>query len=90
MDYCICGDDRFEIIAKAKERLMEATNIESRPDEMAVLDSMLFRFWQMGWLPRTCESCAVPERDFGHAPYPCFDCCRNDARPDRYEPKVVG
>lgn len=46
----VCGDDRFELIAKAKARLLEATNIEMRPDEMAVIDNILFRCWQMGWL----------------------------------------
>ena len=47
---CTCGDNRFEIIQKAKEHLVESTNIESSPEEMAVLDSILFRAWQMGWL----------------------------------------
>ena len=47
---CTCGDNRFKIIEKAKENLLGSTNIESRPDEMAVLDSFLFRAWQMGWL----------------------------------------
>ncbi len=46
----ICNDNRFEVIGKAKEHLLEATNIETDPDEMAVLDSFLFRCWQMGWL----------------------------------------
>ena len=46
----ICGDNRFEIIDAAKEALMKSTNIESRPAEMDVLDSFLFRAWQMGWL----------------------------------------
>ena len=50
MENEICGDNRFEIIAKYKQALINATNIESRPEEMAVLDSVLFRFWQMGWL----------------------------------------
>lgn len=45
-----CNDNRFEIIAKAKRHLLEATNIDSRPEEMAVIDSILFRCWQMGWL----------------------------------------
>jgi hypothetical protein len=45
-----CGDTRFEIIKKAKEELLYATNISGSPDEMAVLDSFLFRAWQMGWL----------------------------------------
>lgn len=46
----ICGDNRFEIIAEAKSDLLEATNINDSPEEMAVLDSFLFRCWQMGWL----------------------------------------
>lgn len=48
----VCGDNRFEIIAKAKEHLLDATNIETSPDEMKVLDSFLFRCWQMGWLKK--------------------------------------
>ena len=44
------GDRRFEIIAKAKEDLIRSTNIETSEDEMKVLDSFLFRCWQMGWL----------------------------------------
>ncbi len=47
----ICIDNRFEIIAAYKKKLIEGTNIESRPDEMAVIDNILFRFWQMDWLP---------------------------------------
>lgn len=48
----ICGDNRFEIIARAKEHLLDATNIETDEAEMAVLDNILFRCWQMGWLDR--------------------------------------
>ena len=48
----ICGDNRFEIIAKAKAHLLDATNIDTSEDEMKVLDSFLFRCWQMGWLDR--------------------------------------
>lgn len=47
-----CGDNRFEIIKRAKEDLIQATNIASSPDEMQVLDNLLFRAWQMGWLDR--------------------------------------
>ena len=47
----VCGDNRFEIIAEYKKQLIEGTNIESSPEEMAVIDSILFRFWQMGWIP---------------------------------------
>lgn len=46
----ICTDNRFEIIASYKKVLVESTNIETSPDEMAVIDNVLFRFWQMGWL----------------------------------------
>lgn len=46
----ICTDNRFEIIESAKKHLIESTNISSSPDEMKVLDSFLFRCWQMGWL----------------------------------------
>lgn len=46
----VCNDDRFLIIKKAKEHLLEATNTNTNPDEMKVIDSFLFRCWQMGWL----------------------------------------
>lgn len=46
----MCGDNRFEIIKKAKNDILEATNINTSPDEMKVLDNFLFRCWQMGWL----------------------------------------
>ena len=48
----ICGDNRFEIIAKAKEDILKCTNISSREDEMKVIDNFLFRCWQMRWLDR--------------------------------------
>lgn len=44
----ICGDNRFHVIKKAKELLVEQTNIESNLSEMAVIDNILFRCWQMG------------------------------------------
>ena len=50
MNIEIAGDNRFEIIKKAKKDLIESTNIEMSPDEMKVLDEFLFRCWQMGWL----------------------------------------
>ena len=46
----MCGDNRFEVIEKAKKQILESTNIESSPDEMKVLDSFLFRCWQLGWI----------------------------------------
>lgn len=51
MSDCITGS-QFEIIARAKKALIESTNIETSPAEMAVLDDMLMRCWQMGWLER--------------------------------------
>lgn len=50
----ICGDNRFEIIENAKKDILDATNISTSPDEMKVLDSFLFRCWQMGWLDKYC------------------------------------
>lgn len=44
----ICGDNRFEIIEKAKEMLLNATNIEDSKEEMKVLTNILFRMWQAG------------------------------------------
>ena len=47
-----CDDSRFELIKKYKQRLLDATNIDDSPEEMAVIDNILFRFWQMGWLAK--------------------------------------
>ena len=47
-----CGDNRFELIKKYKDKLIESTNIETSPEEMLVLDNILFRMWQMGWLDK--------------------------------------
>lgn len=46
----MCGDNRFEIIERAKNDILQATNINTSPEELEVLDSFLFRCWQMGWL----------------------------------------
>lgn len=51
----MCGDNRFEVIARAKEHLLDATNIETSEEEMAVLDNFLFRCWQMGWLNKYAD-----------------------------------
>ena len=48
----MCGDNRFKIIQQAKEDLINSTNIETSLKEMEVLDSFLFRCWQMGWLEK--------------------------------------
>lgn len=55
----LCTDNRFELIEKYKAALIEATNIETAQDEMAVIDDILFRFWQMGWLDKL-DADAVP------------------------------
>ena len=47
-----CTDNRFEVIEKAKKHILEATNIETSPEEMQVLDNILYRCWQMGWLDK--------------------------------------
>lgn len=46
----VCTDERFDMIARVKSELMRSTNIETDKKEMAVIDNILFRFWQMGWL----------------------------------------
>lgn len=45
----VCGDNRFEIIAKVKEHLIKATNIEMHPEELAQVDNILFRLWQLNY-----------------------------------------
>lgn len=59
----VCGDNRFELIKKYKEKLIEATNIETSKNEMNVIDSVLFRCWQMGWLDRL-EADVVPKSEY--------------------------
>lgn len=48
----LCDDNRFELIKKYKEKLIEATNIEDSPEEMEVIDTIFFRLWQTGWLDK--------------------------------------
>lgn len=48
----VCTDNRFELIEKYKQKLIDGTNIERSLDEMSVIDNILFRFWQMGWLDK--------------------------------------
>ena len=45
----VCGDNRLEIIAKVKEHLIKATNIEMHPEELAQVDNILFRLWQLNY-----------------------------------------
>lgn len=51
----VCGDNRFEIIAKVKEHLIKATNIEMHPEELAQVDNILFRLWQLNYFNQ-CNS----------------------------------
>ena len=48
----LCTDNRYEMIGKYKKALIESTNIEDSSEEMKVIDNVLFRFWQMGWLEK--------------------------------------
>lgn len=48
----ICTDNRFVLIEKYKNELLESTNIADSKEEMDVIDNILFRFWQMGWLDK--------------------------------------
>ena len=86
MSDCITGS-QFEIIANAKQALLDSTNIDTSPNEMACLDSFLFRCWQMGWLDKyekdlvevvRCKDCKywVEEGNeaFGHAKFCNHDC----------------
>lgn len=41
----VCTDNRFKIIEKVKNHLLEATNITQK--ELEVVDSILFRLWQL-------------------------------------------
>lgn len=52
----VCGDNRFKIIQRAKDDLINSTNIKTSLKEMEVLDNFLFRCWQMGWLKQYDEN----------------------------------
>ena len=65
----VCGDNRFEIIARAKQSILEGTNIDTSPDEMKVLDNFLFRCWQMGWL----DKYDAPDINVGTKWIPCSE-----------------
>lgn len=49
------NDNRFEMIDRAKKDLLENTNIETSPEEMKILDNILFGCYQMGWLEKYSE-----------------------------------
>ena len=75
----LCTDNRFELIEKYKQKLIDGTNIEMAPDEMAVIDNILFRFWQMGWLDKL-DADAVPV-------VPCGEC--EFFKPDKETPASI-
>lgn len=52
----MCTDNRFELIEKYKQKLIKSTNIEQSEAEMKVINDILYRFWQMGWLDELEES----------------------------------
>jgi len=60
----VCGDNRFEIIERAKTALLESTNIDTAEDEMKVLDNFLFRCWQMGWLDKYDDTKGRPHGEW--------------------------
>lgn len=51
----VCNDNRFELIKRYTKELLDHTNIETSKQEMEVIDNVLFRFWQMGWLDKLEE-----------------------------------
>lgn len=61
----MCTDNRFEIIARAKQSILDSTNIDTSPDEMKVLDNFLFRCWQMDWLDCYDENKRLVEQKQG-------------------------
>lgn len=83
-------DNRFVLIEKYKQRLIEGTNISDRQEEMAVIDNILFRFWQMGWLDKLEEetkwiSCSerLPET------HGAYIVCYSDFRHGIYYGRVI-
>lgn len=58
-----CGDNRFEVVTKAKEDLLKRTDIASHHAEMAVLNNFLMYCYQMGWLSQYDPICKVPKDD---------------------------
>ena len=63
----LCTDNRFELIEKYKKKMIEATNIETSTEEMKVLDNILFRFWQMGWLEKMEQPEIIRCKDCRHS-----------------------
>jgi len=71
----IPNDNRFDMIGKYLELLKQGTNIESSYEEMQVIDNILFRFWQMGWLDKI---------EFADTVVRCKDCKHKGESDDGY------
>ena len=69
----MCSDDRFELIGRAKDELLQFTNISDSPEEVAVLDSILPRIWQMGWLDAALSMTKLVDIEHGPDMY-CEKC----------------
>lgn len=66
----------------APEVISNAVRLTKNPEEHVICG--------IKYVPeKRCEGCAIPGRDYGHAPRPCMFCLRNNDRRDMYEPKVV-
>lgn len=69
----ICTDNRFNIIKKAKEHLIQSTNIATNTEEMKVIDGILIRCWQMGWLDMYDNSKEIPNiKQLNQKLYNCY------------------
>lgn len=67
----ICTDNRFKIIEKVKDHLIEATNITQK--ELEVVDSILFRLW----LLRYFDNVEVEENEQLEELIEKMKCCFN-------------
>lgn len=85
----ICGDNRFEIIEKAKADLLKSTNIESSEDEMKVFDNFLFRCWQMGWLDKYDDTKVNRLKLVQEAVFTVMNQCKSDTNEDRMARNVA-
>lgn len=92
----LCTDNRFELIAKYKNELIEGTNIETSEEEMKVIDTILFRFWQMGWLDKLeepqvirCKGCKWWEREAEDSPMGYCHACKHGHYSRHWEIHII-
>lgn len=64
-DGICCGDDRFKIIGEARKDIIEKTNIAENEFsmELPLLDGILTRVWQVGWLNKKQKPAEWSEED---------------------------